>query len=88
MPARAQIHAVLKNELAAATEDTLQATEALISVTTEIPSGMPHSDGTQRIVNVSRDLAQARERMALAHKRMSDYLSRGIVPEDLKKSGE
>ena len=82
-----QIHTVLKDELAVATEQAVQATETFLRVTTEIPSGLPHPDGTQRIHNASHDMSQARERMALSHKRLNDYLTSGIVPEDLKRSG-
>jgi hypothetical protein len=82
-----QIHTVLKDELAVATEQAVQATEEFLKVTTEIPSGLPHLDGTQRIHNASHDMSQARERMSLAHKRLNDYLTSGFVPEDLKRSG-
>ena len=88
-PARTQteIHSVLKDELALATEQAVEATEAFLKVTTEIPSGLPHQDSTQRIQNASHDMSQARERMALAHKRLYDYLTNGIAPDDLKRSG-
>src|SRR5258708_33888261 len=82
-----QIHTVLKDELAVATEQAVQATETFFRVTTEIPSGLPHPDGTQRIHNASHDMSQARVRMSLAHKRLNDYLTSGLVPDDLKRSG-
>jgi hypothetical protein len=82
-----QIHIVLKDELEVATEQAVQATEEFLKVTTEIPSGLPHPDGTQRIHNASHHMSQARERMSLAHKRLNDYLASGIVPDELKWSG-
>jgi len=83
-----QIHAVLKHELAVATELAVQATEEFLKITTEIPSSLPHPDGTQRIHNASHAMSQARERMALAHKRLNDYLTNGIVPDNLKQRSD
>lgn len=83
-----QIHTALKDELAVATEQAVQATEAFLWVTLEIPSGLPHPDGIQRVHNASRDVSHARARMSLAHKRLNDYVERGIVPEDLKQGNE
>ena len=80
-----QIYTALKGELAVATEQAVQATEAFLKVTTEIPSSLPHPDGIQKIHNASRNVSQARARMSLAHKRLNDYLSGGMVPEDLKQ---
>src|SRR6266404_997113 len=54
---------------------------------TKVPSGLQHPDGAQRIKNASNKLSLARKEMATAHNRLNDYLSRGIVPEDLKLSG-
>src|ERR1700676_3812066 len=53
---QSQIHTILKDELAVATEQAVQATEAFLKVTTEIPSGLPHPDGTQRIHNASHHM--------------------------------
>ena len=79
------IHRELRKDLAEATAEASEATEAFLRVTTEIPSGIPHQDGTQRIHNVSRQLSQARARMTLAHRRLAEYLITGIEPEDLKQ---
>ena len=81
------IHRALGKELAEATAQASEASEALLRVTTEIPSGLPYQDGAQRIQNVSRQLSSARQRMMLAHQRMAEYLITGNVPEDLKRSG-
>ena len=51
----------------------------------QIPSGLPQPDGAQRIKNASHALSIARKEMATAHNRLNDYLSRGIVPDDLKQ---
>jgi hypothetical protein len=52
----------------------------------QFPSGIPNPDGVQRIKNASNKLSMARKEMASAHSRLNDYLSRGIVPSDLKRS--
>jgi hypothetical protein len=52
-----------------------------------IPNALPHPTGTQRIRNASSELSAARKEMRKAHSRLNDFLSRGIVPEDLKQSG-
>jgi hypothetical protein len=49
---------------------------------------MPHSDGTQRIKNVSRQLSLARAELIAAHDRLSKFLERGIIPDDFKQRPE
>jgi predicted urease superfamily metal-dependent hydrolase len=69
---------------------TLIAEETVIEfneVVGEVPSGIPHPDGTQRLHNAADQMRMARNKMAKAHNRLDDYLRRGIVPEDLKRSG-
>lgn len=44
-------------------------------------------EATEHANIASRGLATARHEMMKAHNRLNDYLSRGIVPEDLKRSG-
>ena len=53
----------------------------------QIPSDLPHPDGIQRIKDVSAKLATARQELLKAHRRLDEYLDRGIVPDDLKRSG-
>jgi len=55
-------------------------------VVRDIPSGLPHPDGTQRIHNVGRELIDAREKLAAAITRLNDFVSHEIVPEDLRDS--
>jgi len=45
----------------------------------DIPSGLPHPDGGQRIQNSSRKLAAALRQRERAHKRLDDYLSQEKV---------
>jgi hypothetical protein len=84
LPATPEVRAILFEELIAASERARAATEYFTKVTGNIPSGLPHPDGTQRIHNASRKLTAARNEMIKAHSRLNDYLNFGIVPEDLK----
>jgi hypothetical protein len=59
----------------------------LHAITSDIPSGLPSTDGTQRIHNAANALKAARKDAMEAHDRLNDYLQHGIVPEDLKRSG-
>jgi hypothetical protein len=79
------LKAALLKDLAEATERADEASDAFLAITTEVPSGIPHPDGTQNIHNASHKLTAAREAMMKAHTRLNDYVERGIVPEDLKR---
>jgi hypothetical protein len=53
----------------------------------QFPGGLPEPNGAQQIQNASNALTIARKEMATAHNRLNDFLNRGVVPEDLKRSG-
>jgi hypothetical protein len=76
---------ILRRDLQAAEERASAATAAFNAVIGDVPSGMPHPDGTQRIHNASRERSQARAGLMIAHNRLNDYLARGAVPDDLKQ---
>ena len=69
-----QTRASLLQNVADATMRADVASEAFQKVVDEIPSGMPHSDGAQRIKNVSRQLSKARDEMMEAHRILDDYI--------------
>ena len=77
------IRSALDHDLLEATLQVDAASTEFKSMMEDIPSGLPHPDGTQRIQNSSRKLAAALRQREHAHNRLDDYLSRGIVPEDL-----
>ena len=54
-------------------------------VMSQFRTGLPHSDGVQRIKNASHKLGTARKEMMRAHTRLNEFIERGIVPEDLKQ---
>jgi hypothetical protein len=49
------------------------------------PSAMPNPDGMQHILNASQAMNATRKETQRAFDRLNEYLSTGIVPEDLKR---
>src|ERR1700758_1855560 len=80
------IRSTLFQDLLGATARNRDAMRHFDEVTGQFPSGLPHPDGVQRIKNASNAISAARKEMASAHNRLNDYLTRRIVPEDLKPS--
>jgi hypothetical protein len=78
-----KVHDLLQEELKRATERAATASAAFLDVTSQVPSGLPHPDGTQRIRNIAHELAFARTELMRAHSRMDAFLVSGIAPEDL-----
>lgn len=81
-----KIRTILFRDLAEATARVETAREAFTVITDNIPSGLPHPDGTQSIHHASRALSVARAEMLKTHTRLNDFLNRGIVPDDLKQN--
>ena len=79
-----RVRAILMRDLFQATARANSASDEFSAVMGDVPSALPHPDGTQRIHNVSRELSAARKEVMQAHTRLSEFLSRGIIPEDLK----
>jgi hypothetical protein len=84
---KADIQAILARDLTEATLRAQWAATEFNTISGDIPSGIPQPDGTQCIHNASRALKVARDEMMMAHNRLNDFLSRGIVPGDLKQTG-
>ena len=85
-PTEEQICATLLQDVIELTARNEQATEEFEAVTGQIPSGLPHPDGVQRIKNASNKLSTARNELMKAHRRLDEHFGGGIVPEDLKPS--
>jgi hypothetical protein len=79
-----RLRTILMEALTEATAQANAASDEFTAVMGDIPSALPHPDGTQRIHNVSRGLSAARKELMTAHTRLNEFLSRGIIPEDLK----
>jgi hypothetical protein len=82
----ASVHDILVGDLKEARLQAESAATEFNAVTSDIPSFIPPPDGAQRIHNASQKLTEARNAMMKAHRRLNDYLERGIVPEDLKRT--
>jgi|SRR6266851_5631607 len=80
-----RVDKILRDDFDAALLERDAASEVFDKVIHEIPSGLPHPDGAQRIKNASRALSAARDKMIAAMIRLREFQNRGIVPEDLQK---
>jgi len=80
-----QIRTTLVGRIAQATARVSEANRKFSETIGQFPSGLPHPDGVQRIKNASNELTVARKEMMTAHKRLTEFLDSGIVPEDLKR---
>jgi len=81
---REQVRQVLQNELEAAQERRIAASEQFTQVMAEVPSGLPHPDGTHRIRLASREYSGALTEAATAMTRLNEFLVRGTIPPDLE----
>jgi hypothetical protein len=79
-----QLRAALLQDILDATARNSEATREFEAVMGHFPSGLPHPDGAQRIKNASNHLSIARKEVMKAHKRLDDFLNRGVVPDALK----
>ena len=82
-----QFRAALHREILASTARAHAASEVLIAIMGDIPSGLPHPDGSQRIQNAARALAAARNDVMKAHSRLNEFLARSGVPGDFEPGG-
>jgi hypothetical protein len=82
-PSLVKVRNQLQQELKHATERAAAASAAFLEVTNQVPSGLPHPDGAQRIRNISHELAFARTALMKAHSRLDAFLVSGITPDDL-----
>ena len=80
-----QIRGTLLQDVIELTARTEEATKEFEAVMGQIPSGLPHPDGTQRIKNASAKLSIARNELMKAHRRLDERVSNGIVRGDLKQ---
>ncbi len=62
-----------------------QAHEAFNSVTSDIPSGLPQPDGTDRIRNAGQVYRSTMNHYSEALREFNTFISGGAVPDHLKK---
>ena len=84
--AEAQIRLMLLQEVRQATDRVNAAAQRFNLIIEDVPGNVPHPDGALRITQASRELSKARAEMMVAHRRLNDFLSRGVIPADLKVS--
>ena len=84
-PSEHSIASTLHKEMAAATERAEAANAAFHALMRDIPSSVPHPDGSQHLHNASRELTVSRQAMMEATLRLHDFLNHGTIPEDLKR---
>jgi len=82
------VRSILQQELMWATERAAVASAEFLAVTRQVPSGLPHPDGVQRIRNVSHELAFDRAQLTKAHGRLEAFLISGTTPNDLQWSSD
>ena len=80
-----EIRQVLQEDFDAAQDRRIEASKLFAEVMNDIPSGIPHPDGTDRIRLASREYSSSRDVATAAMKRLSDFLIRGIVPPELER---
>jgi len=78
-----EIRHLLEDEFDAAQQRRIEASKRFTEVMDDVPSGIPHPDGTDRIHQASREYKDSREAASAAMKRLSDFMIRGIIPDDL-----
>ncbi|MEO8127749.1 MAG: hypothetical protein ABJF23_28710 [Bryobacteraceae bacterium] len=81
---REEILAALRKDLASAREQEKIAREYFTQVNTDLPSGIPHPDGVQRIRNASVSYAAARTTVMHALSRLNGFLIHGTVPDEMQ----
>ena len=83
-PRSDDIRRILEYQLLRASRRAKEATEVF---KTAIPSAGAHPDGLQRILSAYQTVHACQKEMERAYTRLKDYLSRRIVPENLKRTG-
>ena len=68
------IRSVLLQDVLELTARFTEATGEFEAVTGQIPSGLPHPDGVQRIKNASNKLSTARNELMKAHRRLNEHV--------------
>jgi hypothetical protein len=81
---RTEVEVYLRTELERTKSRYELARAEFTFVTTDIPSGLPQPDGTQRIHNMARDVRASRAAFQTALTRFNDFVLRGKIPDDLK----
>jgi hypothetical protein len=77
------VASVLRAELELASDRHDKARLEFWRVSADIPSGLPHPDGTGRIQSAAQAHMEAMKAHYVALKRWNEYAINGMVPEDM-----
>jgi hypothetical protein len=80
-----EIRQLLQDAFDEAQQRRIEASKRFTEVMDDVPSGIPHPDGTDRIKMASREYKDSREAASAAMKRLSDFMIRGIIPPELER---
>jgi hypothetical protein len=86
MPPRSEIPRILQDGFARARLTYESAHEEWKAVSSDIPSGLPHPDGTQRIRNASKNYYATMDEYHRAIDEYNEFIRHGTVPERLKET--
>lgn len=78
---RDQVFRKLREDLESAINRRNAASKAFEEITSGIPSGIPHPDGSSRIQLASQEYSAAQERVMKALTRVNYFLIHGTLPE-------
>jgi hypothetical protein len=76
---------MLRAEVDLASSSYTRAKEEFWRISADVPTGLPHPDGRQRIENASRSQTAAMIAYTRALRRFNEFLLNGTVPEDVQK---
>ena len=79
-----RVRRVLEQEFLDALQRRDLASFRFSEVSKDVPSGLPHPDGKQRIYNASREYSAALREVSRTLTRLIDFRENGIAPKDLK----
>jgi hypothetical protein len=82
-----EIRGILLQDVLALTARMNEATKDFSEALRQSQGELEHPDGVQRVRNASHELSAVHNDLIQAHNRLDDYFSRGIVPDDIKRSG-
>jgi hypothetical protein len=83
MRSHAEIEEVLKAKLDLAKSRYEYAKGEFTRVSRDLPSGLPHPDGTQRIQNARREQTAAHEAFKAALRQFDAFILKGEIPDHL-----
>jgi hypothetical protein len=80
---RERIIRLLRAQLAASQDRRDQAAKRFDEMMREVPSGIPHPDGTERIRQISNEYGRTQAEASAAFGRLNDFLIHGKIPPNL-----